>query len=663
MRTTAAFGIFSANSCTFTAEGACIGAYYMLHTLSNQLDIHALFHDSSAAAVDQDAIMHYKIHQGLYFLHTNKNQEQMLQTTAERKKQQLARINQIKQLNSNDMLSQQQHKPIQHLGEDETTKIKDKIARIPDAAGANQSGVNYGKDRTANKPTRIGMAVGQSDMEQLTVSASRITVKTGSKLDTQVPNISETHKSNSVAMRGGRKPSGDVIGVEVDSVHHSTTRTPVAERLVVPLGRQTANRVTTLVQPGTDLSLPSLVDKICPRSEDSFAIRSTLHSDVTISRSLTYNTYPEGDSHRFFLSPEDPAGRRVDVSDRPLLCMSKSSDGREVVVGGADHALYSIDVRDVRKRHVQMYSKRCGHTDWVTSCTHLIDGRVLSSGMDGKMCLWGTDRKTCVDLDGHRGSVSKVVSDSQHAVAFSCGYDCKVIVWSMSGSGLGRKGGASQAAVLEGHKAPVLDCVYQQGTLASGARDGSVAFWDVSTGTLLRRMAAHKGQVTAMECVSGSSLFVTGGTDGMVKIWDPREASHIHKVSAHASQERNVTAAVSCMSLMQSRGGGGGGGGDVTNVVTGGSDNAVVCMDARMNFEVVGRWVHHKNCVYILSTVGDRCVFSGDGMGMMLCYDVSEGAVKYGLGASENSAVKAICCMDNKVVTAGEDGKVLIFNY
>lgn len=35
-----------------------------------------------------------------------------------------------------------------------------------------------------------------------------------------------------------------------------------------------------------------------------------------------------------------------------------------------------------------LFTKKFGHTDWVTSCKFLSDGRVWSAGMDNLMCLW-----------------------------------------------------------------------------------------------------------------------------------------------------------------------------------------------------------------------------------------------------------------------------------
>jgi WD40 repeat protein len=78
--------------------------------------------------------------------------------------------------------------------------------------------------------------------------------------------------------------------------------------------------------------------------------------------------------------------------------------------------------------------------------THLPDGRVLSGGGDGKLCLWpraalstaghtssrpttatttpASITSTCLDLDGHASAVSKVAAVPASArLAFSAGYD------------------------------------------------------------------------------------------------------------------------------------------------------------------------------------------------------------------------------------------------
>lgn len=70
---------------------------------------------------------------------------------------------------------------------------------------------------------------------------------------------------------------------------------------------------------------------------------------------------------------------------RPILCMDVLGD--KVVTGSSDHGLreYSIITG---KQIRQLYAKRYGHSEWVTSVSYAPDGRVLSGAMDCKLCLW-----------------------------------------------------------------------------------------------------------------------------------------------------------------------------------------------------------------------------------------------------------------------------------
>ena len=56
------------------------------------------------------------------------------------------------------------------------------------------------------------------------------------------------------------------------------------------------------------------------------------------------------------------AGVLVQLSERPLLCSAAMTDGSDVVVGSADHALYVVDVATGRKKRT-LYSKTTGHTE------------------------------------------------------------------------------------------------------------------------------------------------------------------------------------------------------------------------------------------------------------------------------------------------------------
>ena len=485
----------------------------------------------------------------------------------------------------------------------------------------------------------------------------------------------------------------------------------------------------------------------------------------------------------FFMPPSDPSGQLADLSDRPILCSSFDTVKGEVIFGGADHALYSVTVPsgicNKPPRVVKMYSKRCGHTDWVTAVAHIKDGRVISSGMDGKLCLWdSSNRAVCVDLiGGHTKSISKVVSSTTSNIALSCGYDASAVLWSFSdefynnssssGSGGGTGSGtgtghsssmiksstrktatpsssvSAQSSILSGHSEAIVECALSGDSMAiTGDRLGGLILWDLSTFSPIRNISkGHRGSITSLLSLShcssddegieiGPELFLSAGVDGIVRLWDPRVKGprSALEIPAHAGISNSIipnnsggklitggrgvgggsgrgsggsgsssgsvgggrgsggsgsgpgtggkigiaAAAIACMATLTPKGGG-----DISGVVTGGADSTVCLLDARMSFQVVERWEHHRTGVYSICTVGSNCVFTGDGSGMMHCYSTLESSsssslessssssvgLKYGLGCSQQGAVRCISKLGNKIVTGGEDGKALILSY
>ena len=102
-------------------------------------------------------------------------------------------------------------------------------------------------------------------------------------------------------------------------------------------------------------------------------------------------------------------------------------------------------------------------------------------------------------------------------------------------------------------------------------------------------------------------------------------------------------------------------------LVSGGADSKLCVLDLRRELEVVTSYDHCKNCVYSLCSVGEGCVFAGDGVGMLYCYDINgtdsgEIGLKYGIGASEQGAVRCLLSFDtgDKIAACGEDGKILV---
>eukprot|EP00388_Colpodella_angusta_P005270 GDKJ01016418.1.p1 GENE.GDKJ01016418.1~~GDKJ01016418.1.p1 ORF type:complete len:356 (-),score=44.08 GDKJ01016418.1:496-1563(-) len=210
--------------------------------------------------------------------------------------------------------------------------------------------------------------------------------------------------------------------------------------------------------------------------------------------------------------------------DREVLCIDVSSD---IVTGSADHGLRVFSSNGSFKR--ELFGKEAGHTELVTSCSWTPDGRIVSGGMDARVCLWPrAGGKTCNFLMGHSASISKLAVDSSnHCV--TVGYDGLTLLWNLNG-------GTSPIAAYGGiTKQPVLDFGWLGRLLVTSNRGGDLCFFDVNTE---KRVGVVRGANNGATCkigfcsnslLSASSdnnlLMTAGRSDARISLYDIRTST------------------------------------------------------------------------------------------------------------------------------------------
>lgn len=365
--------------------------------------------------------------------------------------------------------------------------------------------------------------------------------------------------------------------------------------------------------------------------------------------------------------PASAAGRTFDASDSNLLCMDVlvppcSIDGGRAasspalcVVGSADHGLKVFDLatmRDVKS----LFTKTCGHTDWVTSCRFLTDRRVLSGGMDAKLCLWSDVTRggpaRCVDLLGHTGSISQVDVSEQgdRAIAMSASYDRTLRLWELSSVGGGREVGC-----LAGHKGSVTQFSWCETQVLSGDRQGTVKLWDVMTAQCHTTASSKRGQIGALGHLvhpDMGHLVMFGDQGGVLTVLDaraPPKSKPVFQEELHPGGMVTFIRAPAAAAVA------------APLIITCGADKRIVARDVRQNYAEVYVLRDHDDFVYSMEMFGNL-LLSGAGNGRLIVHNVETGELCYELEANA-AAVREISASPAKLVTAGDDGKAKVFDF
>lgn len=150
----------------------------------------------------------------------------------------------------------------------------------------------------------------------------------------------------------------------------------------------------------------------------------------------------------------------------------------------------------------------------------------LSGGWDKTARIWMQDHASAQRLlVGHDTSISAITWHPNGMYVFSASdeTDKSIRMWSVVTGQCGR--------VFTGHTEYIsaIECAPNGKILASADTSGSIFFWDIAKGTLIKRSRGHgKGGIWSLSFSAESTVLISGGQDGTVRVWDvelPAEGS------------------------------------------------------------------------------------------------------------------------------------------
>ena len=155
--------------------------------------------------------------------------------------------------------------------------------------------------------------------------------------------------------------------------------------------------------------------------------------------------------------------------DRGVFCVDMNS--QTIATGSADHGIRIYNTSN-GKYCKELFNKRYGHKEWVTTVAYCPNGKLISGAMDGMLCLWEKNIVKCDTLMGHKTSVSKLKVD-QNNICISASYDCTLNIWDLDNTRVSEK-------MFGPHKNAIIDFDWKNSLVVSGDKDGLVSFWDIN---------------------------------------------------------------------------------------------------------------------------------------------------------------------------------------
>ncbi|KAJ9517002.1 hypothetical protein QJQ45_027353 [Haematococcus lacustris] len=152
------------------------------------------------------------------------------------------------------------------------------------------------------------------------------------------------------------------------------------------------------------------------------------------------------------------------------------------------------------------------------------DGHLLISGnLRGELTVFNVEHHCQLHKwTAHkRSAITCVKFTHDSSAVYSCGGDCKVILWDWRTQ--------TQLSLLTGHQAPVMsvDMSLNGNIMVSGDKDGMLIVWDAVVLVPQQIVAAHEGPVLCCSVSPDGSKIASSGTDEHIVILDSQSGQEL----------------------------------------------------------------------------------------------------------------------------------------
>ncbi|MCD6012500.1 MAG: PQQ-dependent catabolism-associated beta-propeller protein [Flavipsychrobacter sp.] len=210
------------------------------------------------------------------------------------------------------------------------------------------------------------------------------------------------------------------------------------------------------------------------------------------------------------------------------------------------------------------------------------------------------NKKNSCTLAGHAGGTYHAILSKDNQKILSCGDDGSIKLWTIRNK--------KCIKVFSGHTAPVYCVAWSNDEryIISGGSDNDVRLWDAETGNCMAVLSGHKQFILSVVWSWNNNIIISGGFDDSIRLWDAKTGQCLRVLEGHSSYVaaialygKNYFFSASC-------------------------DRTIRLWDIRSGL-CVQTFTGHECPIRTITVNNDkRLLYSGDGNGNVLTWDISE---------------------------------------